>query len=326
MADVQKHFKKFHDQIRLNYDDNSVLLEKRDTVLRDLRIGLRRMFGARYPKFKYFNQGSYALGTGVYPLDSSFDIDIGIVFQINLKDSTSVEVKSWVHDALNIKNRTVYHKRPCVSVQYHQSGEEAYHIDLAVYTKETNALFNRTTYHIAKGYAGSEEKYKIWELSEPFELLNCIRKKFTDAEDRGQFRRVIRYLKRWNDINFYSEGHAKPRGIAITALAYRLFRPHKSYDWTSGKYRFEDLKALRSFVSSIIKNFDWFGNITVKLPVISHNNLFAKMTNLQMQDFKQRLSALKDTLDLAVKEKDLEEACYALWNEFGDDFPTPGYD
>jgi hypothetical protein len=326
MADLQKYFKEFHDEIKLGYGDNSILIEKRDTVRRDLRIGLRKMFGAKYPKFTCFNQGSYALGTGVYPLDSDYDIDIGIVFQISRKEFSPTQVKGWVHDALNTKNRTVYYKRPCLSVQYHQSSEAAYHIDLAVYTKEVNTFFDRKTYYIAKGYEGSEDKYKLWELAEPFELLDRIKKKFADAEDRAQFRRVIRYLKRWNDLNFYSDGHAKPRGIAITALAYKLFRPNKSYDWQLGKYRYNDLKALRGFVSSIIRSFDWFDNIAVKLPVKPYNNLFDKMTNKQMKDFKARLSSLKNTLDVAVNEKDIEEACYALWQEFGDDFPTPGYD
>ena len=326
MADLQKYFKEFHDEIKLGYTDNSILLEKRNTVLRDLKIGLRKMFGAQYPKFKFFNQGSYALGTGVFPLDSDYDIDIGIIFQLNRKDFNPTQVKSWVHDALNTKNRTVYYKRPCLTVQYHHSGIEDHHIDLAVYVEEVNTFFNRTKYFIAKGYIGSEEKYKVWELAEPFELLNCIKNKFADAEDRAQLRRVIRYLKRWNDLNFYSEGNAKPRGIAITALAYRLFCPNKSFDWNLGKYCFNDLKALRSFVSSIITNFDWSGNIAVKLPVKPHNNLFDKMTNNQMKDFKKRVSFFKDTLDLAVNEKDTEDACYALWQEFGDDFPTPGYE
>jgi hypothetical protein len=326
MADLQKYFKEFHDEIRLGYNDNSILLEKRDTVLRDLRIGLRKMFGAKYPKFKHFRQGSYALGTGVYPLDSDYDIDIGIIFEINRKDFCPTQVKSWVHDALYTKNRTVYYKRPCLTVQYHHSGVEDHHIDLAVYTTEITPIFNKTNYYIAKGYVGSEEKYKIWELAEPFELLNCIKKKFTDAEDQAQFRRVIRYLKRWNDYNFYSAGNAKPRGIAITALAYNLFRPNKTFDWNLWKHRFNDLKALRDFVSSIIKSFDRLDNIAVKLPVKPNNNLFDKMTNKQMKDYKERLSTFKVTLDLAVKEKTIEDACYAIWQEFGDDFPTPGFD
>lgn len=324
MADLQKYFREFHDEIRLGYADNAVLLEKRDTVVRDLRIGLRKMFGVQYPKFKSFNQGSYALGTGIYPLDRDYDIDIGIIFEISRKDFPPTEVKSWVHDALNTKNRTVYYKRPCLTVQYHFSGEEDHHIDLAIYTKETT-FFENTRHYIAKGYVGSEEKYKIWELAEPFELLNRIKKKFADAEDQAQFRRTIRYLKRWNDYNFYSDGNAKPRGIAITALALKLFRPNKSFDWNAWKHRYDDLKALRGFVSSIIRSFDMRSNIAVNLPVKPHNNLFAKMTNNQMKDFRERLSEFKETLDFAVKENDVEESCYALWQEFGDGFPTHGY-
>ena len=326
MADVQKYFKEFHDYIKLDYESNSILRQKRDIVLRDLQSGLRRMFGAEAPQFTWFNQGSYVLKTGVYPLDSDFDIDVGIVFKLNRNDFSPTRVKSWIYEALATKNRTVYFKRPCVSVQYHYAGEESYHVDLAIYTEEESRFFKQQTFYLAKGYPSSKNDYKLWELAEPFELLDLIKSKFEDTDDRAQFRRVIRYLKRWNDLNFYSDGNYKPRGIAVTALAFNLFRVCKTYDSDWEKYRYNDLKALRNFVSSVLDSFDWFGGISVELPVEPGNNLFDKMTANQMEDFKNRLLSFKDTLDYAVEERNVEEACYALWEEFDDDFPTPGYE
>lgn len=325
MADVQKHFIEFHDAIKLSYDDNAVLRDKRDIVLSDLKRGLRRMFPPpqKSPVFKYFNQGSYALGTGIVPLDGDYDIDVGIVFQLNSSEFSPTRVKSWIHDALSTRNRTVYFMRPCIRVQYHQNEYEAFHIDLAVYTREDNILTSKPAFYISKGLPNSNRENVLWEAAQPFELLNLIRKRFNDIEDAKQFRRVIRYLKRWNDLNFYSGGHAKPRGIAITALAYRLFRPVKNYDWSTGKNCPNDLHATRNFVSSIINSFGFFnGRIAVKLPVQPYNDIFAKMTDKQMADFKQRLLALKSSLDSAIRKRSVEDACDILCEEFGDDFPT----
>jgi hypothetical protein len=326
MADVQKYFKEFHDLIKLDYECNSLLRRKREIVLRDLESGLRRMYGDKAPQFTWFNQGSYVLKTGVYPLDSDFDIDVGIVFKLNRNDFSPTRVKGWVCDALDTKNRTVYFKRPCVSVQYHESGEESFHVDLAVYAEEKSLFFKQQIFHLAKGKTRSKNDYKLWEPAEPFKLLDLMKSKFKDTEDRAQFRRVIRYLKRWNDLNFYSVGNYKPRGIAITALALNLFRVYKSYDADSENYRYNDLKALRNFVSSILGSFSLFGNISVRLPVQPGNDLFEKMTSNQMKDFKNRLSSFKETLDYAVRVRSFEDACYALWEEFDDDFPTPGYE
>ena len=99
MANVQTHFLKFHNEIKLSYENNLLLRERRAVVLRDLKKGLKRKFSTSAPKFTYFNQGSYALGTGIVPLDSSYDIDVGIVFQLDRKNFSPTEVKEWVYDA-----------------------------------------------------------------------------------------------------------------------------------------------------------------------------------------------------------------------------------
>ena len=116
MANVQTYFNKFDEKIRRSYNDNSILREKRDLLVNDLRVGLRRYFqdyNMRTPRFETFNQGSYAIGTGIEPLPGEdYDIDVGLVFHLSRNDHSSVEVKQWVHEALNTGNRTVEFKRP----------------------------------------------------------------------------------------------------------------------------------------------------------------------------------------------------------------------
>lgn len=322
MADLQNYFERFHENIRLTFDDNDLLRKRRDVVLRDLKAGLKKLFSPnKAPVFTYFNQGSYALGTGVAPVDGDYDIDVGIVFKLNKEDVSPLQIKSWVYEALNTKNRTVYFMRPCVRVQYHQNDYETFHIDLAVYTEEEDPKTGKRSFFLAKCLPKSGKDHIIWEESDPFELLHLLRKRFNDTDDNRQFRRVVRYLKRWNELNFNSEGHAKPRGIAITALAYRLFKPVKTYNSQDEKYYYNDLKATRNFVVSIINSFSFiFNNISITLPVKPHSDLFAKMTKNQKLDFKDKLKNLKEVIDSAIRSKNVENAYYDLTEEFGDDF------
>ena len=100
--------------------------------------------------------------------------------------------------ALNTGRRTVEIKRPCVRVQYHYNGEKWFHVDLAIYSTDQDD-WGREIHYIAKGFTGSSEDKKIWELSEPFKLKEILKQKISDSSDRQQLRRIIRYLKRWKD-------------------------------------------------------------------------------------------------------------------------------
>ena len=57
-------------------------------------------------------------------------------FHISKDTYSPIRVKQWVYEALKFGNRTVEYKRPCVRVQYHRAGEEAYHVDFAVYSEK----------------------------------------------------------------------------------------------------------------------------------------------------------------------------------------------
>ncbi len=180
MANVQTYFNKFDENIRRSYDDNRNLREKRDLLLRDLRQGLHRYaqnHGVRIPRFEHFNQGSYAIGTGIEPLPGEdYDIDVGLEFHLSKNDFSPIEVKEWVYEALNTGNRTVAYKRPCVRVQYHQAGAELYHVDLAVYSGSASNWDDQT--YLAKGFPGSAPENQIWEVAEPKGLIEILQQQF----------------------------------------------------------------------------------------------------------------------------------------------------
>jgi len=321
MVNIQTNFMKFHDAIKVDFDESQLLREKRDLIVRHLKDGLKRLFSTNAPTFECFNQGSYALATGVEPLSGDdFDIDVGIVFNFSKNNYKPVEVKKWVYHALNTGNRTVEIKRPCVRVQYHENGEKLFHVDLAIYSRYEGYL-GQTIYHIAKGFPNSSEDKKIWEISEPFKLKELLNSRFTEQSDREQFRRIIRYLKRWKDIKFSSTVSGKPTGIALTACCYNLFIPQKDFNYNSYTYQYNDFRALYNVVDGIINMFNCNNTINVQLPVQPHNNLFEKMTDIQMTFMQLAFWDLGEALRSASNQESSLDACIELQKVFGKDFP-----
>ncbi|WP_437595769.1 cyclic GMP-AMP synthase DncV-like nucleotidyltransferase [Sorangium sp. So ce590] len=334
MADIQKYFIQFDDTIRLERDDEKAKLsEKRKRVLDRLSEGIKRQRdeGQEIPRYNTFNQGSYAMNTGVKPRNGDYDIDVGVRFELAINDhSDPVKVKEWVFNAVDGHTKKVEMRRSCVTVFYQEAGEDVYHVDLAVYSgAEKNP--DRQDY-LAKGKQNSATEHRIWEQSDPQGLCDRIAE-CRQSEHREQFRRVIRAMKRWKDERFSKDGNAAPKGIALTAAAYHWFQPStRTIDAFANKTADDDLDALDRFVQTMIDNFQqvWSDEeqrltprLKVGLPVVPYSDLCAKMTNPQMRDFKERLGNLKAALEAAKKDDDAHSACKELQKHFGDDFPVP---
>jgi hypothetical protein len=310
MQDLQSHFIKFHNTIKLdNFDENQTLRDKRKILLDALKDNISE----DTPSYESFNQGSYAMHTGINPKDGNYDIDVGLIFDTDKDDyEDPVELKKIVRDALTSGNRTVNIRRPCVTVEYIKNGEVDYHVDIAIYAKrEENDCLD-----IGKGKENSGEEFRIWEISDPKGLIDKINNRFDDADDSAQMRRCIRYLKRWRDKKLLS---GKPFSIALTCAIHKWFNPSK--DIFTSKY--DDLEALISFADDLINQFDENEWLTIKLPVEPYDDLNEKMSENQMETLKKRLGELKDALVEAQNDDLEEEACKTLSKQFGDEFPVP---
>jgi hypothetical protein len=333
VADIQKHLVKFHEEIKLRrFDENEVLLEKRDRVLEKLDAGLKllREEGEEIPTYTPFNQGSYAMGTGVKPLDRDYDIDVGLEFDLAKDDhSDPVKVKDWVLRALEGHTKRVEMRRPCVTVFYQQDGESVYHVDLAIYSPAQRNPGKKN--YLAKGKLNSDEKHRVWQESDPKELMDLIGNRFKGDDDK-QFRRVIRYLKRWKDERFPSEGNGAPPGIALTVAAYYWFSTTKKVDSISNQVRYDDLGALHGLLHSMQGQFssrwdselnEWVDTLEVKVPVAPYDNLLERLTGQQMKTFKEKLDSLLEAVEEAQSDVDEHSACKILRAKFGEDFPIP---
>lgn len=308
----QPLFRQFEENIKLgHFDENADLREKRDRVLTRLRENLSM-------KFEPFNQGSYAMGTGVKPLDGDYDIDIGIVLDIDKNQNDPVAVKGLIHKAVEKHTARVEWRRPCITVYYQQAGEAIYHVDLAILAKDRWGNM-----HLAIGKEHSAKEQREWQPDDRKGFIDAIEKKFS-GEDAAQFRRVIRYLKRWRDVHFASEGRAAPTGLGLTVAAYHDFRPMKSGGYYDPTY--DDLGATIALVRSIRQRFGqtydrnagkYVQRISLQLPSAPRDDVFERMTNQQMQEFYQRLEKLALWLDEARSTGKTEP----LRRAFGNDFP-----
>lgn len=323
---LQSQFSKFHDNIKLDIEDNKQLREKRKMLIDEIREFLKKKSEAEKKPlitFTEFNQGSYSMGTGNKPIndEDDYDIDVGLLFDISKNDYGPLEVKKWVHDALSAKQfRTVEWKKACIRVQYMEEGFPKFHVDFAVYSDSESNRDKKT--YLAKGTPTIASDQVKWEESEPKRLKDLISSKFSYSEDKGQFLRTIRYCKRWKDNKFKSV-NGKPTGISITALALNGFVPYTKNPFNSQE-SVDDHKALIQFIDFILGQFSrWTARIEVKLPVPPYNDLFEKMSDEQCKVFKGKLENLKEVLEEAYAEADPHEACKILRKEFGDDFPIP---
>jgi len=281
---LQQQFEQFHSAIKLDEDDEQrKLREKREVLLRSLTDGLSQ----DVPKFTSFVQGSYAMRTGVVPLDGNYDIDVGLIFECTEKEFPDpVALKCHIRDVLVGYGRTVDIRRSCVTVTYMRDGRPDYHVDLALYVHDE---IGRLLLANGREFSGSDQRK--WIPACPKELTAYILERFS-GDGQAQFRRCVRYLKRWRDHKFSSGG---PISIALTVAAAHWFKPVFGPD---GKP--SDLEALHTLIKKMLEKFGAAlgmpGRVIVKIPGPVECDLMARMTDRQMTEFRRRLSELNSTL------------------------------
>ena len=322
---LQSQFMKFHEAILLKrFDENAELREKRDRILKRLRDNLS-------VTFEPFNQGSYAMGTGVKPLDGDYDIDVGIVlnnvsvnsspYRDRSRDIDIKTIKGWVYTAVESHTSQVEWRRPCITVYYKEAGKIIYHVDLAVLLRDAQ---NPEQLYLTLGR--KDESPATFELQQDDRqsFMTAIEQKCS-GEDGAQFRRVVRYLKRWKDENFPKTGHAAPTGLSLTVAAYNAFKPQRTTDYY-GKVSYDDLAATLTVAQSLYASFrqTWGSSsynlvhtISLTFPFAPKDNVFGKMTEQQQEEFYQRLGQLISNLEQA---KHSDNATY-LRKAFGSEFP-----
>lgn len=298
----QPLFRQFHEAIQLKrHGESAELIQRTERIFKRLRDNLPRTF-------RPFYQGSYVMGTGVKPINQHYDIDVGLEFDLDPRAHDPLEVKEWVYKAVSEHTAKVEWRRPCITVYYQEAREIRYHVDLAILARDPSS----GALYLALGKQHASADLRKWQLDDRKGFMEALERRFT-GEDAGQFCRVIRYLKRWKDEHFPSEGRAAPTGLALTVAAYHWFQPVKSGGWQNVGY--DDLAATTALVRSMRQRFGT--RLSLQFPMAPRDDVFARMNDQQMKEFREHLDRLIGWLEEAARTGSVAP----LQRAFGKQFP-----
>lgn len=258
MRDCSTQVTKFFDEeVALPGDERNAMRERRNSNRTRLKNGLAK--NGKPKPVGCHTQGSYAMRTMVQDAESDYDIDDGVYFKDadlvgpNGGKMTALQVRQMVCEAVQDgKFKTAPEVlKNCVRVYY----DEGFHVDIPAYRRiETKNWWDgkvTCTYELASS---------DWKQSDPKEVTNWFKKENErlspdPGENGGQFRRVVRMLKKFAR----SRSSWKSRiasGFMITKLASEEFYA------SAGR----DDVALRETMKAIKARLDW--NTTVQHPVL----------------------------------------------------------
>lgn len=322
---IQSEFINFSNRISIDESIKSELAEKRDVLVRKIRNT------TDLPSFDTYNQGSYSMHLSVEPVEKNsgtkeYDIDIALIFHANKDDNSPMFYKNAIYEALKTHTDTGAEiKKPCVTVTYKKNGETAYHADIVSYVYENKSDKNSQLY-LARGKKEDDDE-TFWEKSDPIGLVNYVNNTIALEEERNQYRRVVKYLKRWKNLIFSDVGNVEPPSIGLTLLALEGFSYKEENDLDALIAVMETIKSKFLLHSYDDTKDKYMYSIVCSLPgclnVENDTNIFRKMTLNYMTDFKEKVDKLLDDLNAVNDEVDEYEKYVKLNKIFGDDFKIP---
>lgn len=316
---IQAKFFNFHDKIKLSREDDEYkdAREKDDSIVKATNKALK---DKGYPVIENFLQGSMSTATGVNTPGEDFDIDRAVVIAFDGSPDDPVKVKKIVLEVLEdrgFKNAKI--KMPCVTADY--AGKKL-HIDIPIY-RERNG-----EYELAVGKKNSSDDNKEWSNSDPKGLRDWINDSSpyigSASKKLEQYKRIVRYFKRWRDNRFSTTVAKKLFSIGLTVMAKEQFRP--DFDDSDKP---NDLVALRDTVNNMLYAgyCSFQGNeqykVRVTLPKSPWKDIFDGSSLDTGTQFYNKLKVLRSKLDKAIDETDLVNQCEILNELFGDDFEVP---
>lgn len=324
---MQKQFINFNDKIYLTKfsKEYEKARDKEHSILEEIKVKFR---DNGYPilSAKCFRQGSFSTDTAIKKLDGDFDVDRAIVIKKNDAPEDPVVCKNAAIEVLvkrGFKNPLI--KTPCVTASYVNL---KLHIDYAIYS-----IDELDNYYVAIGKKHSLEKNKEWMYSESKELITWINSSFNHTsydvltlEERYQFKRLVRYMKRWRDHRFSSTTNLQYiYSIGLVIMIKESFI--SSIDENGLE---NDLQSLIDTVQYILNRKTYFTpwsqneyNIEVMTPTSPHIDIFRKHGKTVGTIFRNKLQYLLAKLNKANEEESLTKKCIVLEEVFGSDFECP---
>ena len=328
---LQNHFNEFNQAIYLTDQSPGYkkAKEKDESILSDLK---QRFRDEGCSIKDTFLQGSFSVHTAINSLEGDYDVDRALVVDADNAPTDPVKLKEVVLDVLakrNFKDPKV--KKPCVTADYLSIN---LHIDYTIYTLDSNG-----DYKLAVGKINSSARHKEWSPSDPKGLIEWINDTSSYGNDavnkKKQYKRLVRYMKRWRDVNFNEQSRKKLFSIGLTIMIKEQYRPDYFSDVK------DDLVALEQtvrnmlnegYIRQVYSSDHSLYRISVNLPKTPYRDVFQHKVGDQSESgsdtnigtlFKNKLTSLLRKLEEASNETDEIKQCEILNKVFGDDFKVP---
>jgi len=249
-----------------------------------------------------FIQGSYANGTAVKPADSDGEYDLDIVAVCVDAHTTAETAIRNLTDVLS-ENKDLAERiepnqtgRPCVRLRYaREESGFGFHVDV------TPARHGQLGAPLDVPVRG----YEDWRATDPLRYTRwCLE---TQPE---QFRRNVRFLKRWRDV--HHDG-----GIASIVLQV-LVAAH------TPTHIQDDAERVVAVLDGIQQRLAAFPSSppAINNPVLPDENLADRWDDQDYQAFLRELAEALDLAQQALTSNDAEES-HGLWQKlFGAAFPA----
>jgi len=328
--EIQAHFNVFDKNIYLTSHSEGYkkAKEKDVSILQDIKTAFK---DAEYPVIDSFIQGSFNVNTAINSIEGDFDIDRAIVIDADTAPEDPLNPKKLILDILTKRNfKDPRIKKPCVTADYLSTN---LHIDYIVYQRTGGS------YSLAVGKLGSSSENKEWSPSDPKGLSewvnSCDNYGESQLNKRKQFKRLVRYIKRWRDVNFAEEVRKKIFSIGLTVMIKEQYQP-KYHDSVIT----DDLSILKTVIDKILtanyfkKEFFPEGyRVSVNLPKTPCRDIFQHKvaggssesgSDLNVgNQLRNKLVTLQSKLQNALDETDEIKQCTILNEVFGSDFKIP---
>lgn len=330
---IQTHFNNFDKVIYLTGQSPGYknAKEKDGSILNDLK---KRFSEEGYPVVETFLQGSFSVNTAINSLEGDYDIDRALVIDADSAPVDPVMLKSVALDVLTKRNfKSPKVKKPCVTADYLSIN---LHIDYTIYTRDSSG-----NYKLAVGKPGSSVENKEWSPSDPKGLMEWINDSASYGQSivskKKQYKRLVRYMKRWRDVNFNEQSRKKLFSIGLTIMIKEQYQPDYFSDVK------DDLAALEQVVRNMlntgyIRQESSQGEpkyrISVNLPKSPYRDVFQHKDGIWSEPgsdtnigtmFRNQLANLLSKLEEASSETDEIKQCEILNKVFGDDFKVPSF-
>ncbi|MCJ8312388.1 MAG: nucleotidyltransferase [Pseudomonadales bacterium] len=327
---IQTHFNIFDKNIYLTSQSTAYkkAREKDESILQEIKNAFK---DADYPIIDSFMQGSFSVNTAINSIEGDFDIDRAIVIESDTAPEDPLIPKKLILDILtkrNFENPKV--KKPCVTADYLSTN---LHIDYIVYKRVGE------NYSLAVGKLNSAIAHKEWSASDPKGLSDWINTSVNYGESqikkKKQYKRLVRYIKRWRDVNFTEEVRKKIFSIGLTVMVKEQYKPNYFDSVIS-----DDLSVLKTVIVNILAS-NYFKKqfqsedyrVYVNLPKKPYRDIFQhKIAGGESENgsdlnvgnqLRNKLIQLQNKLQNILDEVDEIKQCTILNGIFGSDFQIP---